>query len=44
MERTPSFLLFEVASTEQEDIQSFLPELRSLLRQNDLVLVSETKA
>jgi len=44
MEKTPSFMSFEVTSTEQEDIQAFLPELRALMRDNDLVLVSETKA
>jgi len=44
MEKTPSFMSFEVTSTEQEDIQAFLPELRALIRDNDLVLVSETKA
>ena len=42
MEKAPSFMLFEVTSTEQEDIQGFLPELRSLIRDNGLVLVNET--
>jgi NAD-dependent dihydropyrimidine dehydrogenase PreA subunit len=44
MEKTPSFMVFEVTSTEQDDIQAFLPELRTLIRENDLVLVSEKKA
>ena len=43
MEKTPSFMSFEVTSTEQEDIQGFLPEVRALVRENDLVLVSENK-
>jgi len=43
-EKAPSFMTFEVTSTEQEDIQSFLPELRALIRDNALVLVSERKA
>lgn len=43
LEQTPSFMVFEVTSTEQQDIQSFLPEIRSLIRENGLVLVSETK-
>ncbi len=43
MEKTPSFMAFEVTSTEQEDIQAFLPELRTLVREHELVLVSETK-
>jgi len=42
MEKTPSFMLFEVTSTEQEDIKGFLPELRSLIRDSGLVLVNET--
>lgn len=42
MEKAPSFMSFEVTSTEQADIQAFLAELRSLVRENGLVLVSET--
>ena len=43
LEKTPAFMSFEVTSTEQEDIQSFLPELRALVRQNGLVLISENR-
>jgi hypothetical protein len=43
LEKTPSFMSFEVTSTVQEDIQNFLGELRSLIRGNGLVLVTETK-
>lgn len=43
LEKTPSFMSFEVTSTEQEDIQSFLPSVRDLIRQNGLTLVSENK-
>jgi NAD-dependent dihydropyrimidine dehydrogenase PreA subunit len=43
LEKTPAFMSLEVTSTEQEDIQSFLPELRALVRENELVLVSENK-
>jgi NAD-dependent dihydropyrimidine dehydrogenase PreA subunit len=43
-EKAPSFMSFDVTSTEQEDIQSFLPQLRALIRDNGLVLVSEHKA
>jgi len=39
MERTPSFMTFDITSTEQEDIDAFLPELRNLIRDNSLVLV-----
>jgi len=41
-QKTPSFMSFDVTSTDQEDIQGFLPELRSLIRKNGLVLVNET--
>jgi len=43
MQKTPSFMSFEVTSTEQEDIQSFLPDVRDLIRHNGLTLVSENK-
>ncbi len=42
-QKTPSFMVFEVTSTEQEDIQSFLPAVRDLIRRNGLTLVSENK-
>lgn len=43
MEKTPSFMSFEVTSTKQADIQEFLPEVRDLIRRNGLVLASENK-
>jgi ferredoxin len=43
-EKAPSFMSFDVTSTQQQDIQGFLPELRALIRDNGLVLVSERKA
>jgi len=43
MEKTPAFMSFDVTSTEQEDIQAFLPEVRDLIRRNGLTLVSENK-
>ncbi len=43
LEKTPSFMSFDITSTEQEDIQVFLPEVRALIRDNGLVLVSESK-
>ena len=42
-EKTPSFMSFEVTSTEQADIQDFLPAVRDLIRNNGLVLTSENK-
>ena len=43
MERTPSFMSFQVTSTQYEDIGPFLEQIRELVRRNDLVWVSETK-
>ena len=43
LEKTPSFMSFEVTSTEQEDIQGFLPVVRDLIRRNGLALISENK-
>ncbi len=43
LEKTPSFMTFDLTSTEQQDIQGFLPDLRALIRKNELVLVSEKK-
>lgn len=43
LENTPSFMSFEVTSTEQADIQDFLPEVRDLIRRNGLILTSENK-
>jgi ferredoxin len=43
IEHAPSLMSFEVTSTEQEDIQGFLTHLRSLIRENSLVLASEAK-
>jgi NAD-dependent dihydropyrimidine dehydrogenase PreA subunit len=42
-QNTPSFMSFDVTSTEQEDIQEFLPEVRDLIRRNGLTLISENK-
>ena len=42
-EKTPSFLAFEVTSTNQEDISECLSSVREVIRKNSLVLVSETK-
>jgi len=43
LEKAPAFMSFEITSTEQEDIQDFLPAVRTLIRDNGLVLVSENK-
>jgi len=44
LEKTPSHMTFEVTSTEQQDISAFLDEVRSLIRENHLVLVTENRA
>lgn len=43
LEKAPSFMSFEVTSTTQEDIQSFLQEVRALIHAENLILVSENK-
>ena len=43
MEKTPSLMWFEVTSTEQQDVEPFMAEVRSLIEQNGLVLVNETR-
>jgi NAD-dependent dihydropyrimidine dehydrogenase PreA subunit len=41
LEKVPAFMRFEVTSTQQEDIQAFLPMLRDLARRNGFILVNE---
>ncbi|MEX1125810.1 MAG: ferredoxin family protein [Acidimicrobiia bacterium] len=41
-EHTPSFMTFDVVSTQQEDVSDFMAEVRQLVRGNELVLVSES--
>ena len=41
LERTPAYMRFTVASTEQQDIQTFMEELKTLVAANDLVWVEE---
>jgi len=43
MEKTPSVMWFEVTSTEQQDVEPFMDEVRSLVEENGLVLVNETR-
>lgn len=43
LEKTPSHMTFEVTSTEQQDITEFLNEVRSLIRENQLVLANENR-
>jgi NAD-dependent dihydropyrimidine dehydrogenase PreA subunit len=43
LQKTPAYLVFEVTSTEQEDVQPIMSKLRALVRENDLVWVSENK-
>jgi len=43
MEKTPSLMWFEVTSTEQQDVEPFMAEVRSLVEGNELVLVNETR-
>ncbi|MDA8216237.1 MAG: ferredoxin family protein [Dehalococcoidales bacterium] len=43
LERTPSYMSFDVTSTTYEDVEPFLERVRELVRTNDLVWVSEAK-
>ena len=43
LEKTPSFMSFEVTSTAQEDIQDFLPVVRDVIRKNSMILITENK-
>ena len=43
LENTPSHMNFEVTSTDQQDITEFLNEVRGLVRENQLVLINETR-
>ena len=43
LEKTPSHMTFEVTSIEQQDITEFLNEVRSLIRENQLVLANENR-
>lgn len=43
LEKTPSHMTFEVTSTDQKDITEFLVEVRSVVRENQLVLINETR-
>lgn len=43
LEKTPSVMWFEVTSTEQQDVEPFMAEVRSLIEENGLVLVNETR-
>lgn len=42
-EKTPSFMEFDVISTRQENVLEFVKELRALIEQTELVVVSEHK-
>jgi NAD-dependent dihydropyrimidine dehydrogenase PreA subunit len=42
-EGAPCYASFEVTSTSQEDISGFLTEVRKLIRENEIVLVNESR-
>ena len=42
-QKAPSYMSFEVTSEEQEDVTTFLDEVKSLIHDAGLVLVSDTK-
>jgi ferredoxin len=42
-EKTPSFMTFQVTSTEYEDVSAFVAKIRELVQKNGLVWVSDAK-
>jgi NAD-dependent dihydropyrimidine dehydrogenase PreA subunit len=42
-EKAPSFMQFDVISTENEDVLEFLKELRAMIQKNGLIIVTEDK-
>jgi NAD-dependent dihydropyrimidine dehydrogenase PreA subunit len=44
IEKAPGFMSFEVTSTEQEDIISYIGDVRKLITDNDLIIVSENRS
>lgn len=43
LQQAPAFMRFEVTSTDQRDVQSFLEELKALAKENDLTWVEEAQ-
>jgi NAD-dependent dihydropyrimidine dehydrogenase PreA subunit len=43
MEKAPAFMSFEVTSTEQEDIMKYIDDLKQLIKENEMIIVSENK-
>jgi NAD-dependent dihydropyrimidine dehydrogenase PreA subunit len=43
MEKAPAFMSFEVTSTEQEDIMKYIADLKILIKENEMIIVSENK-
>ncbi|MGC8549159.1 MAG: 4Fe-4S dicluster domain-containing protein [Acidobacteriaceae bacterium] len=42
LEKTPAYMVFEITSTEQQDVGGFLNEIRELVRQSGLIWIRET--
>jgi len=42
-EATPGYMKFELTSTEMEDIKNYANKIRSLIKENGLVLINESK-
>ena len=43
LEKAPGFMSFEITSTKQEDIAAYMGALKKLIRENELIIISETK-
>jgi len=42
-EDTPGFMKFELTSTEMEEVRIYTDKIRSLIKENELTLVNESK-
>lgn len=42
-EKTPGYMKFELTSTEMEEIKIYAEKIRSLVKENELILVNESK-
>ena len=42
-EKTPAYMKFELTSTKMEEIQNYREKIRSLVKENELVLINESK-
>ncbi|VAX28988.1 4Fe-4S ferredoxin, iron-sulfur binding [hydrothermal vent metagenome] len=42
-EKTPAYMKFELTSTEMEEVKIYVEKIRSLINENELILINESK-